>query len=240
MEKGDLLYEGKAKKIYSIPGEPNKVRVEYKNSLTAFNALKKGEFEQKGEINREITSLIFQYLKKNGVASHWVKDLSANEMIVQKVNIIPLEVVVRNILAGSTAKKLGIEEGKKLHKPLVEFYYKNDALADPFLSDDQALMLEVATEQELKELKAKALKVNELMKDLFHQAGIELVDFKIEFGKDLKNEILLADEISPDCCRLWDLKTQEKLDKDRFRRDLGQIKESYQEVLKRLKGVAHG
>jgi phosphoribosylaminoimidazole-succinocarboxamide synthase len=238
--KSELLYEGKAKKIYSIPGEPNKVRVEYKNSLTAFNALKKGEFEQKGEINREITSLIFQYLKKNGVNSHWVSDVGAIEMIVQKVNIIPLEVVVRNILAGSTAKKLGIEEGKKLQKPLVEFYYKNDALADPFLSDDQALMLEVATEQELKELKSKALKINELMRDLFHQAGIELVDFKIEFGKDLKNEILLADEISPDCCRLWDLKTQEKLDKDRFRRDLGNIKESYQEVLKRLKEVVGG
>jgi phosphoribosylaminoimidazole-succinocarboxamide synthase len=238
--KSELLYEGKAKKIYSIPGEPNKVRVEYKNSLTAFNALKKGEFEQKGEINREITSLIFQYLKKNGVSSHWVSDLGASEMIVQKVNIIPLEVVVRNILAGSTAKKLGIEEGKKLHRPLVEFYYKNDALADPFLSDDQALMLEVATEQDLKELKTKALKINELMKDLFRQAGIELVDFKIEFGKDLKNEILLADEISPDCCRLWDLKTQEKLDKDRFRRDLGNIKESYQEVLKRLKEVVGG
>jgi phosphoribosylaminoimidazole-succinocarboxamide synthase len=237
--KSELLYEGKAKRIYSIPGEPNKVRVEYKNSLTAFNALKKGEFDQKGEINREITSLIFQYLKKNGVASHWVSDLGPVEMIVQKVNIIPLEVVVRNILAGSTAKKLGIEEGKKLHKPLVEFYFKNDALGDPFLSDDQALMMEVATEQELKELKSKALKVNELMKDLFHQAGIELVDFKIEFGKDLKNEILLADEISPDCCRLWDLKTQEKLDKDRFRRDLGNIKESYQEVLKRLKEVTN-
>lgn len=235
--KSELLYEGKAKKIYSIPGEPNKVRVEYKNSLTAFNALKKGEFEQKGEINREITSLIFRYLKKNGVASHWVSDVGPVEMIVQKVNIIPLEVVVRNILAGSTAKKLGIEEGKKLHKPLVEFYYKNDALGDPFLSDDQALMMEVATEQELKELKAKALKINELMRDLFRQAGIELVDFKIEFGKDLKNEILLADEISPDCCRLWDLKTNEKLDKDRFRRDLGQIKESYLEVLKRLKEV---
>jgi len=238
--KSELLYEGKAKRIYSIPGEPNKVRVEYKNSLTAFNALKKGEFEQKGEINREITSLIFQYLKKHGVASHWVSDLGPVEMIVQKVNIIPLEVVVRNILAGSTAKKLGIEEGKKLQKPLVEFYYKDDALADPFLSDDQALMLEVATEQELKELKSKALKINELMRDLFHQAGIELVDFKIEFGKDLKNEILLADEISPDCCRLWDLKTHEKLDKDRFRRDLGQIKESYQEVLKRLKEVVGG
>jgi phosphoribosylaminoimidazole-succinocarboxamide synthase len=235
--KSELLYEGKAKKIFSIPGEANRVRVEYKNSLTAFNALKKGEFEQKGEINREITSLIFRYLQKNGIASHWIEDLGANEMIVQKVNIIPLEVVVRNILAGSTAKKLGIEEGKKLQKPLVEFYFKNDALADPFVSDDQILMLELASEQEIKELKSKALKINELMKELFHKAGMELVDFKIEFGKDMKNQILLADEISPDCCRLWDLKTREKMDKDRFRRDLGNIKESYLEVLKRLKEV---
>ncbi|MEZ0392398.1 MAG: phosphoribosylaminoimidazolesuccinocarboxamide synthase [Pseudobdellovibrionaceae bacterium] len=238
--KGDLLYEGKAKKIYSIPGNHHDVLVEYKNSLTAFNALKKGEFEGKGQINREITSLIFQYLKKNGVASHWLRDVGPTEMVVEKVNIIPLEVVVRNILAGSTAKKLGIEEGKKLRKPLVEFYYKNDALADPFLSDDQVLMLEISSEQEIKELKAKALQINELMRDVFRQAGIELVDFKIEFGKNLKGEIILADEISPDSCRLWDLKTQEKLDKDRFRRDLGNIKESYEEVLKRLKEVIHG
>jgi phosphoribosylaminoimidazole-succinocarboxamide synthase len=235
--KGDLLYEGKAKKIYAIPGNLHDVLVEYKNSLTAFNALKKGEFEGKGEINREITSLIFRHLKKNGVPSHWVKDVSPTEMVVEKVNIIPLEVVVRNILAGSTAKKLGIDEGKKLQKPLVEFYYKNDALADPFLSDDQVLMLEICTEQEIKELKSKALKINELMKDVFRQGGIELIDFKIEFGKNRNGEILLADEISPDSCRLWDLKTQEKLDKDRFRRDLGNIKESYQDVLKRLKEV---
>jgi phosphoribosylaminoimidazole-succinocarboxamide synthase len=237
--KGELLYEGKAKKIFAIPGKSNEVLVEYKDSLTAFNALKKGDFEKKGEINREISSLIFRYLKDNDVPSHWLSDVGVKEMVVQKVNIIPLEVVVRNILAGSTAKKLGIEEGKKLQKPLVEFYYKNDALADPFLSDDQVLMLEVATEQELKELKEKALKINSLLRDLWKQAGIELVDFKVEFGKNLKNEILLADEISPDCCRLWDLKTNEKLDKDRFRRDLGQVKESYEQVLKRLKEVIH-
>lgn len=235
--KGELLYEGKAKKIYSIPGKSHEVWVEYKNSLTAFNALKKGEFEGKGQINCEITSLIFQYLKRHGVQTHWKENVSAQEMIVEKVNIIPLEVVVRNILAGSTAKKLGIEEGKRLQKPLVEFYYKDDALGDPFLSDDQILMMEISNEQDLKELKAKALQINSLLKDLFRAAGIELVDFKIEFGKDLKGQILLADEISPDCCRLWDLKTQEKLDKDRFRRDLGQVKESYEEVLKRLKEV---
>lgn len=235
--KGQLLYEGKAKKIYSIPGKPHEVRVEFKNSLTAFNALKKGEFEGKGHINCEIATLIFKHLKKNGVSSHWIENPSPSEMIVEKVNIIPLEVVVRNTLAGSTAKKLGIEEGKKLRKPLVEFYYKDDALGDPFMSDDQILMMEISSEQELKILKSKALQINEIMKELFKSIGIELIDFKIEFGKDRQGEILLADEISPDCCRLWDLKTQEKLDKDRFRRDLGQVKESYEEVLKRLKEV---
>jgi phosphoribosylaminoimidazole-succinocarboxamide synthase len=235
--KGELLYEGKAKKIFSIPTKPHEVWVEFKNSLTAFNALKKGEFEGKGQINCEIATLIFQHLKKNGIPSHWVENPSPFEMIVEKVNIIPLEVVVRNILAGSTAKKLGIPEGKRLKKPLVEFYFKEDALGDPFLSDDQILMMEICSEQELKELKEKARAVNTVLRDLFKEAGIELVDFKIEFGKDLKGQILLADEISPDCCRLWDLKTQEKLDKDRFRRDLGQVKEKYEEVLKRLKEV---
>lgn len=235
--KGELLYEGKAKRIYSIPGNPHEVLVEFKNSLTAFNALKKGELEGKGQINREIASLIFRYLKEKGVRSHWISDAGPNEMIVEKVNIIPLEVVVRNILAGSTAKKLGIEEGKKLQKPLLEFYFKNDELQDPFLSDDQVLMLEISNEQEIKEMKAKALEINQHLKDIFRQVGIELVDFKIEFGKNLKGEILLADEISPDCCRLWDLKTKEKLDKDRFRRDLGNVKQSYEDVLNRLKGV---
>lgn len=237
--KGELLYEGKAKKIYSMPGQSNQVLVEFKDSLTAFNAEKKGEFDQKGEINREIASLIFQYLKKHQISSHWISDVGPREMIVEKVVIIPLEVVVRNILAGSTAAKLGLPEGKKLKRPLVEFYYKSDELKDPFLSDDQALMLELATEQELKELKDKALSVNRHLRDLWKRAGIELIDFKIEFGKNLKGEILLADEISPDCCRLWDLQSGEKLDKDRFRRDLGNIKESYAEVLKRLKEVTN-
>ncbi len=237
--KAQLLYEGKAKKIFAIEGQADQVLVEYKNSLTAFNALKKGEFEKKGEINREISSLIFQYLKKNGVASHWISDEGSMSMIVQKLQIIPLEVVVRNVLAGSTAKKLGIEEGKKLRTPLVEFYFKDDALGDPFLSDDQAMMLEIATENDLQELKKNALEINRIMLSLWKKAGIELIDFKVEFGKNTKGKILLADEISPDCCRLWDLKTQEKLDKDRFRRDLGQIKESYEQVLNRLKEVIH-
>ncbi len=237
--KGELLYEGKAKKIFSIPGQSQQVLVQYKDSLTAFNALKKGEFLQKGAINREVSSLIFRYLKKQGVPSHWVSDQGETEMIVEKVEIIPLEVVVRNVLAGSTAKKLGIAEGKKLKNPLVEFYLKNDELADPFLSDDQILMLEIATQKELDGLKTKVLQINSLLQALWKKAEIELIDFKVEFGRNSDRQILLADEISPDCCRLWDLTTGEKLDKDRFRRDLGQVKESYEEVLKRLKEVIH-
>jgi len=231
-----MLYEGKAKKIFKTD-RPHELRVEFKDSLTAFNALKKGSFEDKGSINRDITSLIFQELKKNGVESHWISDLGSQEMIVQEVKIIPLEVVVRNILAGSTAKKLGIEEGKKIVAPLVEFYYKKDELADPFVSDDQILMLEIATDNEIEKLKKLALQINGILKNLFEKIGIRLVDFKIEFGKNKDGKIILADEITPDCMRLWDIQTNEKLDKDRFRRDLGNIRESYFEVLNRLKGV---
>lgn len=233
-QKADLLYEGKAKKIFSIEGVDDQVWVEFKNSLTAFNALKKGEFEEKGSINRQISSLIFKYLETKDIPTHWVLDLDTEVMIVKKLEIIPLEVVVRNWLAGSTAKKLGIEEGKKLKKPLVEFYFKNDALADPFLSDDQVLMMEIINEKDLQNLKTKALQINAAMLELWQELGIQLIDFKIEFGRDSKGEIWLADEISPDCCRLWDIKSGEKLDKDRFRRDLGNIRESYLEVLHRL------
>jgi phosphoribosylaminoimidazole-succinocarboxamide synthase len=236
-EKMELLYEGKAKKIYSLKDQPDCVWVDFKNSLTAFNALKKGEFENKGAINRDISSFIFKFLKSQGVDSHWVADPGPEAMIVKKLEIIPLEVVVRNWLAGSTAKKLGIEEGKKLKKPLVEFYYKNDALADPFLSDDQILMMDLISEADLQILKAKALEINKALLVMWERSGIQLVDFKIEFGRDKAGNIILADEISPDCCRLWDIKSQEKLDKDRFRRDLGNIKSSYEEVLKRLQNL---
>jgi len=231
---GQLLYEGKAKKIYAS-SQPEVLRVEFKNSLTAFNALKKGSFDNKGELNRNIASLLFRALAKAGIKSHWISDEGTNDMIVHQVKIIPLEVVIRNILAGSTAKKLGIEEGRVLQQPLVEFYFKDDALADPFVSDDQILMLGIASPEDLQELKRLGLKINESLKAIFLQTGISLVDFKVEFGKNTEGKILLADEITPDCCRLWDLKTNEKLDKDRFRRDLGNIKESYEEVLKRLK-----
>lgn len=232
-----LLYEGKAKKIFAIPGETNQVRLEYKDSLTAFNALKKGSFEKKGEINRDMASLIFQHLKTDGIESHWVRDEGTAAMVVKKLSIIPLEVVVRNILAGSTAKKFGIEEGRKLPKPLVEFYYKDDALQDPFISDDQIVTLGFAEEKDLPVLKKKALAINQSLMELFAKMKIDLVDFKIEFGKTAGGEILLGDEITPDCCRLWDQETKEKMDKDRFRRDLGSVGESYLEVLNRLKKV---
>ncbi len=234
--KKQLLYEGKAKRIYATENSAEVV-VEYKDSLTAFNAQKLGSFAGKGAVNMQITTLIFQELAKKGVKTHWIRNLGSIEMLVKKVSIIPLEVVVRNFLAGSTAKKLGIEEGRKLEKPLVEFYYKDDALGDPFLSDDQALMMKVATEVELFELKSVALQVNDVLKNLMARAGLDLIDFKIECGKADDGTILLADEISPDCCRLWDQKTGEKMDKDRFRRDLGKVEESYQEVYKRLSEV---
>lgn len=240
MSAGDLLYEGKAKKIFQLPGEPDNVLMEFKDSLTAFNALKKGSFDSKGPVNRDIASLIFASLRVRGIDSHWVRDEGDRSMVARRVEIIPLEVVVRNILAGSTAKKMGIEEGRVLPRPLVEFYFKNDALQDPFVSDDQVEIFEIATAAEIAELKSKALKVNEALRDLFSRAGIRLVDFKIEFGKDPKGRIVLADEITPDCCRLWDESTGEKMDKDRFRRDLGQIKEKYEEVLARLRQAEKG
>lgn len=230
-----LLYEGKAKKVFEF--DAHSYLMEFKDSLTAFNALKKGSFQHKGRINRDIAALIFEHFHKKSIKSHYKGKQGDTGMLVEKVTIIPLEVVVRNILAGSTAKKLGIEEGQILKKSLVEFYYKNDELQDPFMSDDQILMMEIINEKEITEIKVAALKVNEALRGLFSQAGLKLVDFKIEFGKNNKGEILLADEISPDCCRLWDEKTNEKMDKDRFRRDLGNVGESYEEVLKRLQKV---
>lgn len=235
MTQGQMLYEGKAKKIYEVPGEPENVLMEFKDSLTAFNAQKKGSFDDKGPVNRDIASLIFAELRAGGIESHWVRDEGERAMVAKKVTIIPLEVVIRNILAGSTAKKLGIEEGRELPRALVEFYFKNDELQDPFVSDDQIEILDIAKASDLKELKKRALAVNEVLKKMFARTGIRLVDFKIEFGKDAKGRILLADEITPDCCRLWDEKTNEKLDKDRFRRDLGKVKESYEDVLARLR-----
>jgi phosphoribosylaminoimidazole-succinocarboxamide synthase len=237
--KAELLYEGKAKKMFAVQGRPEEVWVEYKDSLTAFNAEKKGSFAGKGRINAKITSLLYGRLTKAGIRTHLIKDVSDTEMICQKLTIIPLEVVTRNRLAGSTAKKLGKPEGTSLEQPLVEFYYKEDALGDPFLSDDQALMMKaVPVREDLEILKTKARAINEVLRAEFAKAGLELIDFKLEFGRNTNGEIVLADEVSPDTCRLWDISTGEKYDKDRFRRDLGKVEESYQEVLNRLKGAS--
>lgn len=229
----ELLYEGKAKKVFRT-NKPDQYYLEFKDSLTAFNALKKGTFENKGQVNRDIAAKLFEYLKGRGVASHYVSSDGATGMVVKKVEIIPFEVVIRNILAGSTAKKLGFEEGSALPEPLVEFYLKNDELADPFVSEEQMRIIYKIKPAEMQELKNQALKINDHLKELFMSIGIRLIDFKIEFGKDGSDQILLADEITPDCCRLWDIKTNEKLDKDRFRRDLGSVKESYEDVKQRL------
>lgn len=237
VRKGSMIYEGKAKRLYGVEGHPEWILQEFKDSLTTFNAQKKGQFENKGRLNRDITSLVFRFLSARGIPSHRVADLGTNEMVTEKLEMLKVEVVVRNVLAGSTAKKFGIEEGTPLERPLTEFYYKDDALADPFISDEQALMLKVCKAQgELDELKRLALKVNDGLVEFFDAVGLRLVDFKIEFGRRSGGQIVLADEITPDSCRLWDKKTGEKMDKDRFRRDLGNVKESYEEVFSRLCG----
>ena len=228
-----MLYEGKAKKVFKTE-QANVLKIQYKDSLTALNAQKLGSFVGKGTLNKKITTILFHLLKEKNIPTHWIKNISENEMLVHKLKMIPLEVVIRNVLAGSTAKKFGIKEGYELPKPLVEFYYKKDELSDPFASDDQLEILNISNHQEMKELKELGLKINEVLLHVFNRIGIRLVDFKIEFGRDVNGSILLGDEITPDCCRLWDFKTNEKLDKDRFRRDLGKVAESYQEVFNRL------
>jgi phosphoribosylaminoimidazole-succinocarboxamide synthase len=234
----ELLYEGKAKRIFSTDEEQT-VLIEYKDSATAFNGQKKADITGKGRLNNEITSLLFLKLQEQGIPSHFIKRISETEQLVKRVTIIPLEVVVRNIAAGSLSKRLGIEEGKELIKPLVEFYLKNDDLGDPLLTTEHVYELNLATEEELKILKEKALKINTVLSSFFTELGINLIDFKLEFGKDNEGEILLADEISPDTCRLWDKKTNEKLDKDVFRRDLGSLTEAYETILARLGGKQH-
>lgn len=231
--KKELLYEGKAKKIFSTEKE-NVLLMEFKDSLTAFNAQKKGQFAGKGALNCKISTLLFKVLSQKKIAHHWIETSGDNLMLVQKTKIIPLEVVVRNYLAGSLAKKLGLEEGSPLKMPIVEYYYKDDALNDPFVNEDQALALGWATAEQLKHLRAEALRINEIISPLFLKTGLKLIDFKIEFGVDANGAVILSDEISPDCMRLWDVKTNEKLDKDRFRRDLGSVDEAYAEVYKRL------
>ena len=228
-----LLYEGKAKKIFSTENE-NEFIVYYKDDATAFNGEKKAKISSKGILNNKISTIMFEQLAKDGIESHFIKSLSDREMLVKKVKILPLEVIVRNISAGSFCKRYGVEEGIVLNTPIFEMSYKNDELGDPLLNDDHAIALNLATKEEIEFLRSQTLKINEIMKKFFLNMDLKLVDFKLEFGKDVDGKIILADEISPDTCRLWDVNTNEKLDKDRFRRNLGDLVEGYQEVLARL------
>jgi phosphoribosylaminoimidazole-succinocarboxamide synthase len=233
MEKLEPIYEGKAKKLFETD-DPDILLLEYKNTLTAFNALKKTTMEGKGALNNKISSYILQYLASRGVPNHFVKMVDEVRQLVRKVEIIPLEVVVRNITTGSICKRLGVPEGINLNPPLVEFYLKNDELGDPIVTEDQAISFGWASEEEIQKIKNMALQVNQLLKDLFKPLGITLVDFKLEFGKTKDGEIILADEISPDTCRFWDSSSGDRLDKDRFRKDLGNVLEAYQEIWRRL------
>ncbi|TSB45633.1 phosphoribosylaminoimidazolesuccinocarboxamide synthase [Alkalicoccobacillus porphyridii] len=235
MEKQQLLYEGKAKRIYQT-SESDVLWVTYKDDATAFNGEKKDTLEGKARLNNEISTLIFSHLAEKGLNSHFVRRLSDTEQLVRKVEIVPIEVVVRNVVAGSMAKRLGIEEGTPLVEPIVEFYYKDDALGDPLITEDHVYLLEAATSEEVESLKIQAKKVNQLLVELFAGIGVRLVDFKLEFGRTTDGELLLADEISPDTCRLWDLETNQKFDKDLFRRNLGSLQDGYQEILTRLGG----
>lgn len=233
MEKGQEIYEGKAKKLYSTTN-PELIIVCYKDDATAFNGLKKGTILGKGIINNKMSNLLMQRLEKMGVPTHFVRELNDRETLVKKVVIIPLEVIVRNIAAGSFAKHYGVEEGIVFEHPTIEFSYKNDALADPLLNEEHALALRLATKEEIVLIKKYSLKINEVLKDFLKERDVTLVDFKLEFGKLADGTIVLADEISPDTSRLWDSKSGEKLDKDRFRRDLGRVEESYAEIFKRI------
>ena len=235
MNKGQLLYEGKAKRLYATE-DSNILFVEYKDSATAFNGEKKEEIAGKGVLNNRITTLIFEKLKSNGIESHFVKRISDHEQLVRKVEIIPIELVVRNIAAGSLANRLGLKEGTPLKRPIVEYYYKNDDLGDPHISTEHIDVLGIATPEEVQALYDGGLRVNEVLRPLFSEIGVELIDFKLEFGRDAEGNVLLADEISPDTCRLWDAKTKQKLDKDVFRRNLGSLTEVYEIILTRLGG----
>ena len=233
MEKRVLLYEGKAKELYET-NDSNLLWVTYKNQATAGNGAKKETIEGKGRLNNQITSRIFENLKEAGIESHFVKQLSETEQVIQKVEMFALEVVVRNVAAGSFSKRLGVEEGTALPFPVLEFYLKEDALNDPIINEDHIRVLELATDLQVAEIKKQALDINDVLQKMFEKMSVRLVDFKLEFGKTASGSILLADEISPDTCRLWDLNTNDRLDKDVFRKDLGDIIPLYEEILKRL------
>ncbi|AIS51764.1 phosphoribosylaminoimidazole-succinocarboxamide synthase PurC [Thermoanaerobacter kivui] len=235
MKKTELLYEGKAKKVYKTEDE-NFYIIEYKDDATAFNGLKRGTIHQKGVLNNKISAILFALLERNNIPTHYVKKLSDREMLVKKVEILPLEVLVRNYAAGSLSKRLGIEEGKKLKTTVLEFCYKSDELGDPMINEYHIEAMDLATKEEVETIKKMSLKINDILSEYFLSKDIILVDFKLEFGR-CREGVILADEISPDTCRLWDKNTMEKLDKDRFRRDLGNVEEAYIEILKRLGGI---
>ncbi|SFH95992.1 phosphoribosylaminoimidazolesuccinocarboxamide synthase [Halpernia frigidisoli] len=234
MQKGEMLYEGKAKQIFATE-VADEVIVKFKDDATAFNAQKRGSFDRKGEMNNAITTLIFEYLNEKGIETHFIKQLNDREQLVKKVSIIPIEMVVRNYSAGSMSQRLGIEEGIKSPITIFDLCLKEDALGDPLINDFHVLFLGLVTREELDEMYSLTGKINEILKELFDKMGIILVDFKIELGKTTDGKIILADEISPDTCRLWDKDTMKKLDKDRFRRDLGDVTEAYVEIYDRLK-----
>lgn len=233
MKKGKMLYEGKAKKMFTTEDE-NILLIEYKNSLTAFNAQKKAEMEGKGVLNNLISSTIFRFLAENQIPNHFLEKIDDNHQTVKRVDIIPVEVVTRNITTGTLCKRLGVEEGMKLPYPLVEFYFKNDELGDPIITEDHAILFKWSSKEELDQIKEITLKVNSLLSDYFKELGIILVDFKLEFGRDSEGNLILADEVSPDTCRFWDIKSGEKLDKDRFRKDLGNVLGAYEEIWERI------
>ena len=233
MEQKEQLYEGKAKKVFATD-DPELLIVAYKDDATAFNGLKKGTIVGKGVINNKMSNRLMAMLEKNGIPTHYVKELSDRETLVKKVSIVPLEVIVRNISAGSFAKHYGVEEGIVFDQPTVEYSYKNDALGDPLLNTSHALALKLATAEEIETIRTYALRINELLKAFWKTCGVTLVDFKLEFGRLTDGTIVLADEISPDPCRLWDAATGEKLEKDRFRRDVGGVEEAYAEIMHRL------
>ena len=235
MEKKEQLYEGKAKKVFATD-DPNLVIVDYKDDATAFNGLKKGSIAGKGVINNVMSNHMFQLLEKQGVPTHFVEQLSERETLVKKVSIVPLEVIIRNISAGSFAKRFGVEEGIVFDEPTIEFSYKNDDLHDPLLNAYHAIALKLATREEIETIKTMAFRVNEVLTEYFRTLGVRLVDFKLEFGRLADGTLVLADEISPDTCRFWDLKTNEKLDKDRFRRDMGGVEDAYREMMHRVFG----
>ena len=239
MEKKEQLYEGKAKKVFATE-DPQLLIVQYKDDATAFNGLKKGTIVGKGIINNQMSNRLMAMLESEGVPTHFVKELSQRETLVKKVSIVPLEVIVRNIAAGSFSKRYGVEEGVVFDQPTIEFSYKNDELGDPLLNTKHALALKVATPEEIETIERYSLKINEVLKSCWLSCGVTLVDVKLEFGRLADGTIVLADEISPDTCRLWDSETHEKLDKDRFRRDLGGVEEAYAEIMKRLEAKLGG